>query len=181
MSLRGTAFDAVELFLRFGRTWAKHSKIMCTLYTKIEEVNFLGTLGSGKHGSISWQPQGIFDVLLIRLCLSVHKNSDDIAVVLPLKNGTTKNKFIWLPWKCIKGAKLLIYSAVEQTSVLLLSKQFLSLSATDNTRCLLVPSHSLFSLSLFLRPPFLVDTHPHPRRHAPLALALSRAATPLNL
>ena len=68
-------------------------------------------------------------------------------------------------------------SAVEQTSVLL-SKQFLH--STNNSRCLLVPFLSLFSLSLFLRPPLLFPVDPHPR-HAPLALALLRAATLLNL
>ena len=48
MSLRGTAFD-VELFLYdMGERGPKH-KIMCTVHTKIEAANCLGTLGSGKY------------------------------------------------------------------------------------------------------------------------------------
>ena len=169
MSLRGTGFDAVELILYdIDKRGPKH-KIMCNTNLKIEAVN---CLGPGTYICVL-TCRGLF---WHRFCLSVWIKIVTAAVrpVPPFEQLKIKNKFIWLPWKCIKGVMLLIDSAVEQTSVLL-SKQFPRF--TNNSRWnLLVPLLSLFSLFLFLRPPlpFLgVD-------HQGAALALSIAVTPLK-
>ena len=131
-------------------------------------------LGSEEHGSIQSQYTVTRDNSALFVWATNLKKIVTTSLYYLLKDGATKNKFIWLLtlWKCIKGATLLIDSAVEQPPVLL-SKQFLH--STDNSRWnFLVPSLSLFSLFLFLRLPLPspLAHRPHPR-HVPLANSLA--------
>ena len=186
MSLRGGSFWRCGMIsLRYN----ERGQLRSCVHTQIEVVPRWTVSGSDLEEYIYVLTQVdrprafstfsyICTVTWIRLCLSVCIKMVTASNLEAIFWKVEQPKTIYLAaLKMYKGASLLIGSAVEQSSVLLSNK---FLYSTNKSRCLLVPSLSLFSLSLFLPPPLLFPVVARRPRYAPPTLALLSAAIPLH-